>query len=164
VTAADQLTTWRAEIAAEIEQLEAELKPLAGELADAERRIEGLNADHLELEDRCAFALGPYSEGLAGTLWGRVKDARFDVSREATRIRGNLPGRIKAIEESIAGRRLALVHIDRALEVDVAAEKARRERRKAERMGDVARKQPPTVSVSPADASPFEIIRPGAAA
>lgn len=116
MTLAEQLTTWRAEYTQELAQFEAERESLRAELADAEREVERLKAEYHELEGACRRGLGPFAEGLAACIWVRLQDARQEMLQQVSRVRGNLPGRIKTLDERIAGRRLALAQLARSLE------------------------------------------------
>ena len=116
MTPTEQLTAWRDELAQELVQFETEHETLRVELADAERQVEARKAAYAGLQKSCTRTLGPFSDGLAGPIWRRLEDARQDMLREVALIRGNLPGRAKALEELISGRRLAVSQIDRALQ------------------------------------------------
>jgi hypothetical protein len=116
VSPAEQLAAWRTEIAAELAQLESELPPAREQLADAERQVVRLKADQTALEAAVARGEGPFTEGIDGAIWGRLRDARLVMEQQILGIRGALPARLKTLQERIAGRRLGLAQLDRALQ------------------------------------------------
>jgi len=149
-SAEDQLAHWRREIAAELEQFEAELFTARGEVITAERQVEQAKGAYEALALTCTRGLTRFSDGLAGPVWARLQEARRAMLDEISRIRGGLPARVRALEELIAGRRLALAQLDRALSAST-------DNATPVRLAPVPRRQrPPPVE--------FDVITPGGAA
>lgn len=113
-TPAATLTAWRAELVVEAEQLEAELATVREAKAEAEAAY---NQAADEWRTLLAAACRPFTafEEMAAELHGRLAEARHDLLRPASSRRGSAMGRLKALEGTLAGRRLAIRQIDRAL-------------------------------------------------
>jgi hypothetical protein len=112
---AELLQEWRAELLQEQTEFEQELAQARKECHEVEAKvtaIRGQLVDLLRLSERGLSSFEPMS----APLYRRVQEARFDALRAISNARGGLMIRIKSLQERIAGRRLAINQIDRALD------------------------------------------------
>lgn len=115
MTSSATLTAWRAEFAAELEGFERELAAARPEQVEAQAEYQRASNAWAGLRDTLLRSFGS-TEEIASELYARLLDERRDMLRAASRRRGAATARIKMLEGSIAGRRLALHQIDRALD------------------------------------------------
>ncbi len=115
MTPTETLTTWRAEILADIEGLEPELATARLEQTEAEAEYRRSSDAWAALRDTLVRPFGSMEE-MAGELYGRLAEERRKLLRGASRRRGVAMANVKAIEGTLAGRRLALRQVARALE------------------------------------------------
>lgn len=121
MTPSETLSTWRAEIAAELDQLEGEMTSARDEFEAADRAYRAEAARWSAISATAARGLGRIDgavEGMACPLYDRVECGRDEALRPLSLARGRANARAKGIESSIAGRRLALRQIDDALSAD----------------------------------------------
>lgn len=110
----EMLRGWRAEITAELEQLEAEDAGAEREFAEADSRYQAAVAEWSELEARIANT--PSGQGGVDTsLRDRLLSEREEALRSHQSKRGSANGRRRGLKARIEGRRLSLRQIDQAL-------------------------------------------------
>ena len=111
---AEKLGAWRAEITAEIEQLEGELSGALRERAAADLAHATVAAKWSELF--LAVRQAPSVEnGVAEVLFSRMVNERDEALRLTAGSRARARNLAASLEERIASRRLALRQIDEAL-------------------------------------------------
>jgi len=121
VTAAEQLSAWRAELIDELQTLRDELEAARTEAETAEAAHAAALAANAELRAMAARGVG-FIEGMAGSLAGRLDAHRREVLRPAASRRGTALARVRGLQEMIAGRQLGIDQIDRAIAAEVVTE------------------------------------------
>jgi hypothetical protein len=114
MTPAERFTTWRQEVADEIQALEAELAA-ARTAAEAAEAAHASAFDSWKALDEFAASAAPSGQGMAGALYGRLQSARDEILTGAQSDRGGARAALEALEKRIETLRDAISQIDRAL-------------------------------------------------
>lgn len=115
MTPREQLEAWRAELVEEKAALETELATARTELADAEQAYQSVAAEWADVTALANRGVGEFDFGMAAGLYTRLEMERLEALKGPSSARGLAAGRVKSLDESVAGRALALRQIDRAL-------------------------------------------------
>lgn len=113
-TASEKLTVWRAQISAEIEQLEGELLEARRDHADAEAEHSRGTAEWADLFSKVS-PIPSADNGIAETLYSRMVNERDEALRAVSVRRTRARFAVKALEERLDTRRLAVRQIDEAI-------------------------------------------------
>lgn len=113
-TASEKLTVWRAQISVEIEQLEGELLEARQDHADAEAQHSRGTAEWADLFSKVR-PIPSADNGIAEALYSRMVNERDEALRAVSGRRTRARFAIKALEERLGMRRLALRQIDEAI-------------------------------------------------
>ena len=111
---AERFTTWRAEIAIEIEATQGELATERNKLAAAEEIHAAAKEDFLTLDAFADGALRNPSEGIASALALRLRQSRESLDK-ATAARGAARAAVSNLEKRVSELVEAISQIDHAL-------------------------------------------------